>query len=388
MLSVPTTTDPRWPLTLGILGGGQLALMLARTASQLGMRVVVLDPSPSCPAGYVAEHVRGSWADPQTLTDFASKADVITLENEFVEAGKLEPLERLGHTVWPSSGTMRLVQDKLVQKQMLRDAQVPVADFLSVNSQQELEEAAAKFGFPFVLKKRTLGYDGTGNFTVTSADTATQGVQKLGGFGVGLYAEKWCSFSKELALIITRDRQGRTAMYPVVETRQRNHVCSSVLVPCDITSEQADAASQMAVRAVEAVAGVGSFGIELFLMPDGALVLNEMSPRVHNSGHYTLEACDCSQFENHVRAVCGLPLGSTRLRSAAAMVNILGESPGSGHPHGLAEALAVPGASLHFYGKLRASPGRKMGHVTALGANAASALATAELAAQQISFKE
>lgn len=387
MLSDSMKTDPHWPVTLGILGGGQLALMLSHAATRLGMRVRVLDPGPTCPAGVAAEHVRGSWTDVETLIAFAEQADIITLENEFVEARKLAEIERRGRPVLPSSSTMQLVQDKLVQKRTLQAAGVPVADFMQVANAQELQDALTAFGCPLVLKKRTLGYDGTGNFTISTPADAEAGVQKLGGYETGLYAEKWCPFTKELAVIVTRDKEGRTVMYPVVETRQDHHICSSVTVPPRITPEQSSAALQMAARAVEAVAGVGSFGIELFLMPDGSLLLNEMSPRVHNSGHYTLEACDCSQFENHIRAVCGLPLGSTRLRSAAAMVNVLAKTQGTGHPTGMTEALAVPGASVHLYGKLRASPGRKMGHVTALGEDADSALRTAQQAADHISFR-
>ncbi|TLD69510.1 5-(carboxyamino)imidazole ribonucleotide synthase [Phragmitibacter flavus] len=381
--------NTNWPLVIGILGGGQLALMLARSASQLGMRVHVLDPSPTCPAkGAAAEHTLGSWSDPEALLAFAQKVDVITVENEFVEADKLAALERQGHTVLPSSETMRLVQDKLVQKQMLGRFGIPVVDFMPVADEDELQTAVSTFGFPFVLKKRTLGYDGTGNFTVSEPADLQAGVNKLGGFAAGLYAEKWCPFTMELAVIVTRNTTGTTAIYPVVESRQHNHVCSSVLVPAAITPEQANAAYKMAVGAVEAVNGVGSFGIELFMLEDGTLRLNEMAPRVHNSGHYTLEACDCSQFENHLRAVCGLPLGSVALRSGAAMVNILAEKSGKGSPVGLADAMAVPGACLHFYGKLRAEPRRKMGHVTALGETPLAALATAELAAGHIRFED
>jgi 5-(carboxyamino)imidazole ribonucleotide synthase len=190
----------------------------------------------------------------------------------------------------------------------------------------------------------------------------------------------------ELAVIVTRGRTGMTEVYPVAESRQLHHVCSSVLVPAPITPQQGAAACQMAVGAVEAVSGVGSFGIELFMLEDGSLQLNEMAPRVHNSGHYTIEACDCSQFENHLRAICGLPLGSSSLRSGAAMVNILAETSGSGTPVGLAEALAVSGACLHLYGKLGAKPRRKMGHVTALAETPLAALNIAELAARQIQF--
>lgn len=376
------------PITLGILGGGQLALMLSRAASQLGVRVRVLDPAESCPAKQaVAEFVQSDFNTLEALLGFARGNDVLTLENEFVDAALLAELEARGHVVLPGARTMAMVQDKLVQKQTLSAAGLQVVEFQSVSSEKEAKAALQQLGLPCVLKRRTLGYDGTGNATVACEEELASAAKRLGGYQAGLYLEKWCPFVRELAVMVARGRAGETAVYPVVETRQSNHVCSSVLAPAQIPKELADAAQEMALGAIEAVSGIGSFGVEFFLTEEGQLLINEMAPRVHNSGHYTLEACDCSQFENHIRAVLGLPLGRAALRSPAAMVNLLAKSEASGVPHGLSEALAVPGAGIHLYGKEKAAPGRKMGHVTALGSDVQSALATAQAAADQISFK-
>lgn len=379
---------PRLP-TVGIIGGGQLALMLARAASQLGLCASVLDASPACPARReVADFCEGSYQSPATLSRFSKEADVVTLENEFVEAPLLAGLESLGHEIWPSSRTMALLQDKLVQKQALRAAGVPVTDFVPVPTPDSQDIAAGMMGYPFVLKRRCLGYDGTGNFTVRDASDWAAALEKLGGHEAGLYAERWCAFDRELAVIVTRSKAGDRAVYPVVETRQNDHVCDEVIAPAAVPEAIAEQAARIAWEAVEAVDGVGSFGVEFFLMQDGRLLVNEMAPRVHNSGHYTIEACECSQFENHIRAIRGLPLGSTRMRAPAAMVNLLAKTHASGAPRGIADALAIPGAHVHLYGKLHAAPGRKMGHVTALGETAEEALAIARSAADSIHFDQ
>ena len=382
-----TNAQPRF-ITIGIIGGGQLALMLARAASQLGLKIRVLDPSPAPPARpAVGEFRQGDWNNLQALRDFASGVDVITVENEFVPAANLAELERIGYTVIPSSHTMNLVQDKLLQKQRLRAANIPVIEFRPVVSESSASSAGASFGYPFVLKSRTLGYDGTGNRTVSNPDEIAAAVKELGGFEAGLYAEKWCHFERELAVIIVRSINGETKSYPVVESRQREHVCASVIAPADVSEEIDAAARDLALRAVGAVDGAGVFGVELFQMQDGSIFVNELAPRVHNSGHYTIEACDCSQFENHIRAIRGLPLGSTAQHHYAAMVNLLATVNGSGAPHGISDALAVPHARVHLYGKLQATPGRKMGHVTALGNTRSEALETATKAASAINFK-
>ena len=198
--------------------------------------------------------------------------------------------------------------------------------------------------------------------------------------------EKWCPYGRELAVIVVRSITGETKSYPVVESQQVDHVCNTVIAPADVPESVDAAARDLALRAVEAVVGTGVFGVEFFMLKSGALFVNELAPRVHNSGHYTIESCDCSQFENHIRAIRGLPLGSTAQHHYAAMVNLLSTANGSGAPRGIGEALAVPGARVHFYGKLQAVPGRKMGHVTALGGSRAEAMETARLAANAIHF--
>lgn len=204
-----------------------------------------------------------------------------------------------------------------------------------------------------------------------------------------MLAETFCRYRKELAVMVCRGRDGAMVAYPVVETIQRDHICHIVRAPAAVAPQIARRAVDIARRAVEAFDGVGCFGVELFLMPDGTLIINELAPRVHNSGHYTIEACACSQFENHVRAVLGWPLGSTAMVApAAVMINLLGAAGGPGRPHGLEQALAVPGSSIHVYGKARSARGRKMGHVTALGATVDEAMRRARRAARLIRFGE
>lgn len=373
---------------IGIIGGGQLARMTAMSALQLGNDVVVLERNPFSPAATLATHsLVGDWNGPKALHDLAARVDVVTLENEFVDAGLLRKLEEAGHTVLPSSRTIGLVQDKLVQKQTLRAAGLPVPPLQDTPDLPALAAAAQVFGYPFLLKARRNGYDGKGNVTVRSESELESAWRKLGGHkDNALFAEAWCPFVRELAVIITRGRKGESAIYPVVETVQRDHICHLVRAPAPVAPEIATRAADVANRAVAAVEAVGSFGVELFQLADGSIVVNELAPRVHNSGHYTIEACICSQFENHVRAVLGLPLGSTRLVAPAVMVNLLGVGRGSGHPEGLDSALAVPGAHVHLYGKAVSMPGRKMGHVTAIADTLAEAEQTALRSAALIKF--
>jgi 5-(carboxyamino)imidazole ribonucleotide synthase len=239
-----------------------------------------------------------------------------------------------------------------------------------------------------MLKARRNAYDGKGNATIRSLADVDPAWNRLGGNkGNPLYIEEFCPFSAELAVIITRGRDGETAVYPVVETVQENHICHLVRAPAAIPAEVATRAAEVARLAIEAVDAVGSFGVEMFLTNEGKIVVNELAPRVHNSGHYTIEACECSQFENHVRAVLGLPLGSTRMVApAAAMVNLLGTIHAPGRVGGLHAALAVPGAHVHLYGKAMSGAGRKMGHVTALANTLADAEQTARNSATHIQF--
>jgi 5-(carboxyamino)imidazole ribonucleotide synthase len=369
---------------LGILGGGQLSRMTASAAAKLGCEVVVLEREVDSPANSRDTHaIVGDWNDTRALLDFAPLVDVVTLENEFVDPRVLAALEDGRHRLWPSSATLALVQDKLRQKEVFAAIELPMPRFAPAPTR----ESVLSFGFPSVLKRRFNAYDGKGNATVHSAADLPAAWARLDGDGHGLYVEELCTFSMELATIVTRAEDGALARYPVVETVQREHVCHIVKAPAAIAPETAGRASDLAARAVEAIRGVGSFGVEFFHLADGSLLLNEIAPRVHNSGHYTIEACACSQFENHLRAVLGWPLGSTAMVApAAVMVNLLGYGDGTGVPRGLVDALRIPGASVHIYGKTRSTRGRKMGHVTALGRDLEEAAALAQRAADCIRF--
>lgn len=385
---MPNTHPTHHRPHLGILGSGQLAKMTAQAAVQFGCRVSALErkPAPGAPLFGWNIHL-GDWDDADTLLDFARHVDVVILENEFVEADALAALEQEGHLLRPSSDCIRLVQDKFIQKQTLAEAGLPVAAFRRVEHPEDVAEAARDFQWPVVLKRRKLGYDGKGNATVRGPAEVPAAWQKLEGDHAPLFVEQFCPFVKELAVMVTRGLDGRSVVYPVVDTVQRDHICHTVTAPARLSPEIAARASELGQHAAAAIQGVGSIGIEMFLLPDDTLVINELAPRVHNSGHYTIEACPCSQFENHVRAVLGWPLGSTELRvPAAAMVNLLGSGDGPAMPSGLAEALQIPGAHIHLYGKEHSVKGRKMGHVTALGATVEKALERARQAADALRF--
>lgn len=373
---------------LGIIGGGQLARMIAAAAQRLGCELSIIEKSTDCPAAHmVNQALTGDWNDSDELLRLAANVDYVTLENEFIDAAALSQLEQQGHQLLPTAKTIALVQDKLIQKQTLSAAGLPMPAFRAVKNSAELEEIGEEFGWPMVLKARRNGYDGKGNATLKSAADIEAGWNKLDGNNRELYVEAFCPFRQELAVMITRNQQGESVSYPVVETIQKDHVCHIVRAPAAISDELQQQATDFAIRAVEAIDGVGTIGVEMFLTEDNQIKLNEMAPRVHNSGHYTIEACDCSQFENHVRAVLGWPLGSTEMKTpAAVMVNLLGSRKGSGQPTGIEKALALPGVHIHIYGKTKTSPGRKMGHLTVTGENLAEVEELAKKAAGLINF--
>lgn len=385
LLSKHPAIGPR----LGIIGGGQLARMTTIAAQQLGCDVVILENNRLSPAATFASHsIIGDWNTPDALLKLASQVDVITLENEFVDSELLHSLELAGHKVWPSSRTLLLIQDKFTQKQTLYAAGLPGPEMRATDDLAELSAAIAELGLPVVLKARRNAYDGKGNATIRTEAEIESAWQQLGGhLGNPLYVEQFCPFVTELAVIVTRGHDGKTAIYPVVETVQKDHICHLVRAPAMVAPEIAVRAAETACRAIEAVGAVGSFGVEMFLTNSGEILLNELAPRVHNSGHYTIEACVCSQFENHVRAVLGLPLGTTRMIApAAVMVNLLGSKHAPAEITGLHQALAVPGAHVHLYGKAMSGVGRKMGHVTALGESLTDAEIAATTAAETITF--
>ena len=373
---------------IGIVGGGQLAKMTALPAMAMGNEIVILEKSEGTPSqSLAAELLIGDWDTPEALLQLAEKVDVVALENEFVDAGALKKLEEAGHALYPSANTIALVQDKLIQKQTLSETGIKVAPFMAVSSKDEIIKAGEQLSWPMVLKARRNGYDGKGNATLGTEADIEQAWHKLDGDNRELYVEAFCPFKMELAVMVTRSIDGNMVNYPVVESVQKDHICHVVMAPARINDDLKQRAIDMATLAVKTIDGVGSVGVEMFLTESDDIVLNEMAPRVHNSGHYTIEACVCSQFENHVRAILGLPLGSSdMIAPAAIMINLLGEQEGTGFPAGIDEALMVEGAHIHVYGKTATRIGRKMGHITAIGDSIEAAEAIAAKAAKLIRF--
>jgi 5-(carboxyamino)imidazole ribonucleotide synthase len=354
-------------LRIGILGGGQLAQMLTQAAISLGVETAIYDRQPDSPASRLTPyHAAGDWSDQAALAAFAADCDLLTLENEFIDAAPLFALEADGVTIYPQPATLAIIQDKLRQKQVSADAGLAVPAYEAVESPDDVRSAAERLGYPVVLKARYGGYDGYGNATIRTPDEVQAAWNKLDRRETrGLMVEAFVPFVRELAVMVLRGRDGETRAYPVVETIQQNHICHLVRAPAAIAEQTAQRATQLAIRAVELLDGVGVFGVELFERDDGTVLLNEIAPRPHNSGHYSIEACVTSQFENHLRAVLGWPLGDTSMCvPAAVMVNLLGTRTGEVNPQGIREALSIAGAHVHVYGKRDVRVGRKIGHIT------------------------
>lgn len=355
---------------IGILGGGQLARMSSYQATRMGFEVNILEKNVNSPAGQISQREFTGWVDDdKILSEFVKSSDIITLENEFIDYKYLEKIEKMGVSVFPSSRTISLIQDKLIQKNTFAKSNLPVPNFIEVKEESTYSAVAEIIGEKFVLKSRTMGYDGYGNAMVTDEQTFINGLEKLSGRGSALMAEEFVPFIKELAVMVVRTER-ETKCYPVIETIQKNHICHTVIAPAKVNNTVVKNIMDIAVHAVESVEGIGIFGVEFFLLKSGEVLINEMAPRPHNSGHYTIEACVTSQFENHIRAVCNLPLGSVEMvRPAAVMVNLLGRRIGKGIPANYPSSLHDPEVKLHIYGKEDSRPGRKMGHITMLGDN-------------------
>ena len=374
-------------ICIGILGGGQLAKMSTLAASRLGFEVAIMEKEMRSPAGQLTHNESIGWVDDElVMKSFIHHCDVVTLENEFVDHHRIEFFEQLGKRVFPSSTTIGLIQDKLLQKKTLKKNKIPVPEFLEVREKQTFQEISAKLGVPFILKSRKMGYDGYGNAVVHDEKEFHAGVKHLSNRHNNLMAESFVDFSMELAVMVARTVH-EIKTYPVVQTIQKNHICHTVIAPAQIPKHIAQHAEEIAIASVKAVKGFGIFGVEMFLGNDSSIIVNEMAPRPHNSGHYTIEACVTSQFENHIRSVLELPLGSTEiLKPHAVMINLLGKM----HPQHSQEmyrvALEHPNAHLHVYGKESSRVGRKMGHVTIVGDNLAKILKEATAIEAKISL--
>ncbi|MFB6230108.1 MAG: 5-(carboxyamino)imidazole ribonucleotide synthase [Salinibacter sp.] len=376
--------DSTFP-TIGILGGGQLGKMMAAEAVRLGIETRLLSPKDAGPMQPYSGAQSGDWTDPDVLRSFVSPCDVVTVESEWAPAAEAAEILPVDTVLWPSPQTLSLIKDKGVQKQHLREAGCPVPEFARCETVESALDTAADFGYPVVLKQYRGAYDGYGNATVHSSDELREAWPELAAED-GLMVETFAEFSRELAVQVARRPNGEQVVYPVAYTEQRDHRCHAVEVPADIDDTIAQNARSTARDAVEAVNGVGLIAVELFEMPDGRVLVNELAPRPHNTGHYSIEGSQTSQFENHIRAILDWPLGSPALRApVAVMVNVLGRRDGTPpRTDGLRQALAVDGVAPHIYGKPDVRPGRKMGHVTAVGDDREEVRKQAEMAASAI----
>lgn len=388
--------------TVGCLGGGQLGRMMAEAGHRLGIRMAILDPMGNAsPAGLISDlSIEGSFDDPGTIShvyiiqclknvfmcffyffficmfecmyvyvciekikELAAVSDIITIEIEHVDTKILHELVANGYTIHPHPSVISIIQDKYKQKEYLESRSIPIPEYMDTPNIQDVERAGELFGYPFMLKKKRLAYDGRGNCVVKDAQSVEASFDLLG--GVELYAEKMVPFVKELAIMVVKTNTGVIA-YPVVETIQKNNVCDYVLAPAQISAISTQLAVEVASAAIASFEGYGIYGVELFLLADDTILLNEIAPRPHNSGHYTMESCSIDQFEMHLRCILQLPTPIPTMNvKVALMKNILGTSDSMDDATLLCkQALAINGAGIHWYGKSTSRIGRKMAHFT------------------------
>lgn len=364
--------------TIGILGGGQLGRMMALSGSNMGYRFVALDPAQDAPCGQVAGQIVAAYDDREAARELARRSDVITYEFENVDSGVAAMLMEESY-VPQGSELLYTTQHRLREKRAIEAAGVKVAPYAEIGSEAQLREAVIRLGLPSVLKTATGGYDGKGQWVLLSEADIAPAYAELSRAGVELVLEQFIRFDKELSVIAARSPLGEIRTFPVAENIHVDNILHLSIVPARISPQVEEQARELAVKIAQGLNAVGLIAVEMFLTADGELYVNELAPRPHNSGHYTMEACRTSQFEQHVRAVCSLPLGDTSLMTPVVMVNVLGEhvAPVLERFAAADEAAARLGVvpKLHLYGKSEAKNKRKMGHINVLAEHVDAALA-------------
>ncbi len=350
--------------TIGVIGGGQLGRMFALDAKRMGYHVITLDPQEHSPCGQIAdEQIVAPYGDLRAIEELGRRSDVITYEFENIDIASVRHLERLSHRVAPSSSVLLVTQNRLREKEFLRDAGLATTDFARVASLKELEAAAERIGFPAILKTAAGGYDGKGQWPASSLAEARAALTAAK--GAELIWERRVDLACELSVISTRNARDEIVAYPVAENTHDRGILAMTVAPARVDEPTAQLAERMAATVGHRLEIVGTYCVEFFLSTEGELLVNEIAPRPHNSGHYTIDVTPCSQYEQHVRAICSLPLSPPRLLANAVMLNILGDGTGD-HLDGVAELLSDPAIVLHVYGKRHAVERRKMGHFTML----------------------
>jgi 5-(carboxyamino)imidazole ribonucleotide synthase len=358
------------PVRLGIVGGGQLGKMMAFEAKRMFMKVIILDPSKDCPASSLADKlIIGDFSDAQKIYDLSSEVDIITFEIELANATALNNLEESGFLVHPSPKTLSIIQNKYRQKKFLRENLITVPDFELVSSEEQLMYYCSNSGFPVLLKACEDSYDGRGNYLIRSENEISKALIYFS--GRQCMVEKFVNFKKEISIMVARNLSGNISYFPIAENIHENHILKTSIIPARISKETEGKAIDLAIMTMKSLKGSGIFGIEMFVDEEDNVLINEIAPRPHNSGHYSIEACSISQFEQHIRAILDYTLLQPILLSDAVMINILGPDNYTG-PYeiaGIDKLFAIPGAKIHIYGKLETKPNRKLGHVTIVSNN-------------------
>ena len=371
--------------TIGIVGGGQLGRMLSEAAIKLGFRVVVVDPTPDCPAKQAgADQIVAGYKDILALKELAERADFITIEFEHVNTDGLAELEA-DKPINPAASAIKLIQNKYDQKLFLRQNGFPTADFQEITAKDEAEHVFDEWGGKLIIKSKTDAFDGRGNALINNKSQIASILERFA--QKGIYAEELVDFQKELAIMVAKDFQGNILSYPLVETVHERNICVETYSPADTGPDIAANARKIAEEAVSKLEGAGVYGVEMFLDQNNEILINEIAPRVHNSGHYTMDMFNVSQFEQHIRAVTGRELATPKTQAVACcMVNILGERDGPVELKGVKAAEAISGVSVYVYGKKPTKIDRKMGHINAVAGTIEEAKEKAHKARKLISI--
>jgi 5-(carboxyamino)imidazole ribonucleotide synthase len=349
---------------IGVIGGGQLGRMFALEAKRMGFDVVTLDPQERSPCGQVAdEQIVAAYDDMAAIEQLGRTTDIVTYEFENISIAAVEYLERQGYKVTPSSDVLRITQDRLLEKRFVRASGIATADFAEINRLDDVSSAAMSIGLPAILKTARGGYDGKGQWRINSLDEAHIALSEAR--GAQLIYERVVPFVKELSIVATRGSDDSIVCYPVTENTHDRGILATTVVPAGVSERAGSRSRAIATTIGKKLGIVGTYCVELFLGASDEILVNEIAPRPHNSGHYSLDVTQCSQYEQHVRAICDLPLAEPRLLSSAIMTNILGDGSGN-HLTGESELLIDPTIVLHMYGKHHAVARRKMGHFTML----------------------
>lgn len=356
------------PIEIGIIGGGQLGKMLAQEAKRMFLKVNILDPNKNCPASTICDKlIVADFKDEEKIYELAEHSDIITYEIELANSKALKNLESKHYPIYPSPHSLHLIQNKFRQKTFLKQNQLPVTKFTKIYSQDDLSHAATKFGYPFFLKSSEESYDGRGNYLIKSKDDIPIAFNYFP--NKEIFTEKFVDFKNEISIMVARNKEGQIESFPIAENIHKNNILDTTIVPANISSKVHDDAKLMAEKVMNCLNDIGIFGIEMFVSKSDEVFINEIAPRPHNSGHYSIEGCSISQFEQHIRAILNLPLSKPELLRPTVMKNILGPPNFRGNYKfiGISKLLSIPFTKIHIYGKQLTSPGRKLGHITCTG---------------------